>query len=71
MIQYCKGKGSRAVIMKLVVVETIYGIWKYHNEVTFGKDVNNTNIHERIIDVIVHRAWNIIRLRDYITRLII
>ncbi|XP_058775295.1 uncharacterized protein LOC131649554 [Vicia villosa] len=56
LIPYCKGKGKKSDIMKLAIAETVYKIWHYRNEVSFGQSVNNTNIEDRIINTIIYRA---------------
>lgn len=32
LVDYSKGKGLRASILKLAAAETIYGIWSYRND---------------------------------------
>lgn len=55
--QHCKGKGWRAALLKCAITETIYYIWKHRNDKIFGKDVNNRNIYDVIIDTIIYRVW--------------
>ncbi|XP_058765198.1 uncharacterized protein LOC131638647 [Vicia villosa] len=54
-----KGKSFRASKLKIVVAETVYGIWKFRNEYTFGLNTNKdtTTIVHKIIDSIVFRGW--------------
>jgi hypothetical protein len=47
-----KGNGWKTLLLKSVVVETIYTLWKYRNDVCFGNRVHNTNIEEDIINTI-------------------
>lgn len=66
-----KGKGHRATLLKTALTETVYELWKYRNEVSFGGIVNNTHIGKKIMDSIVYRSWTHKKMREYIARLLI
>ena len=48
-----KGKCWKTSILKLVAIETLYGVWKYRNNKNYGNSVDNTKIVENILDMIV------------------
>lgn len=50
-------------MIKLAIVETVYGIWKYKNNKIFNKSVNITNIAEKFVEVIVYRGGVVISLK--------
>lgn len=41
----------------LAVSETICGIWKFRNKMSFGKNVGNMKIGDTIINILVYREW--------------
>ncbi|KAI5404002.1 hypothetical protein KIW84_051225 [Lathyrus oleraceus] len=65
IIGNAKGKGWKAVMMKLAIAETVYGIWKCKNYKIFIMNVNITNIVEKIIELIVYRGSVVISLKTY------
>lgn len=69
LISSTKGKGKRHAILKLAAAETLYGIWRYRNDKSFGNTVDNTKIADNIIDMIVYRGWYSGYLRDHIANL--
>ncbi|XP_058725538.1 uncharacterized protein LOC131596817 [Vicia villosa] len=68
---YAKGKGWRAMLMKMAIAETIYCIWQHQNNICFDNSVDNKNIERKIIDYIVYRGWKIPNLRRHITSLML
>lgn len=44
LVQKYKGKSIRADILKLALAETVYGVWKYRNFASFGRDIDITKI---------------------------
>lgn len=69
IIQNIKCKGNRTTILKLVVTESIYEIWRYRNDTSFENVVHNKSITEKVIDTIVYRGWSNRKLRAHIARL--
>lgn len=69
LIHKIKGKCWKASILKLVVKETLYGVWKYHNDKSYGNSVDNTKTVENILDMIVYRRWYNGTLITHITKL--
>lgn len=49
IISFTKGKGWRPAILKLAITETLYGVWKYCNDISYGNTVNKTKIVDNII----------------------
>lgn len=56
LTQRCKEKGWRVILIKLVVAETIYEIWRYINDIIYGNDVINIKIKEKFIYTIAYRG---------------
>jgi hypothetical protein len=69
IIHHTKGKGVRAKILKLAFTESVYEIWRYKNDISFGNDVENKHIDEHIIDNIVYRGWTTRSLRTHLANL--
>lgn len=46
-----KGKGPWAKMIKLSATECIYEVWQYKNGISYGNDVHNKKIDEKIIDL--------------------
>ncbi|CAK8569331.1 unnamed protein product [Lathyrus sativus] len=61
-----KGKGWKVDVLKTLVAETIYNIWGYRNSITFGNIVDNTIMDTKIIDNVIYRGWQNIRIRKYL-----
>lgn len=40
----CKGKGWKTILLKVVITQTVYDVWRYRNETSYGCKVNITNI---------------------------
>lgn len=53
LIQQEKGKSFKASIFKITIIKTIYELWTFRNEKSFGKSVDNKNIGKIIIDTIL------------------
>lgn len=53
----CKSKNWRSNIVKIAIAETVYEVWKSRNATMFLKDYRDTNIAQRIIDLIANRIW--------------
>jgi hypothetical protein len=49
IIQRTKGKGDHANILKLAFTESVYEIWRYRNDISFGNVVQKKHIEEKII----------------------
>ncbi|CAK8536300.1 unnamed protein product [Lathyrus sativus] len=65
-----KGKGWRVAVLKMVVAETIhYTIWRYRNSITFGNNVDNTTLGTNIIDNVIYRGWQNLRIRKHLVSL--
>ncbi|XP_058752653.1 uncharacterized protein LOC131625840 [Vicia villosa] len=64
-----RGKGWRAMVVKVGITETIYSIWRLRNDTCFKNNVDNTNIVDRIKDSIVYRLWNIRKFRQHVARI--
>ncbi|XP_058776535.1 uncharacterized protein LOC131650841 [Vicia villosa] len=71
LIQNCKGKSIRADMVKLAIMEAVYGIWMYKNYVSFGKDIDRLKIGTNIIDMIVYRGWGKMKIRPHISSLML
>lgn len=56
MIHNIKGKEWRAHLLKLDAMESLYGIWKYRNDISYNNSVDNTKIVENSFDMIVYRG---------------
>ncbi|MCI04098.1 hypothetical protein A2U01_0025141 [Trifolium medium] len=69
IIQQTKGKGGRAKILKLAFTESVYEIWRYRNDVSFGNAVQNQHTDGKIIDTIVYRGWTNRNLRTHLAKL--
>jgi hypothetical protein len=69
IIHHTKGKGARAEILKLAFIESVYEIWRYRNDISFGNDVQNKHNDEHIIDNIVYRGWSNRNLRTHLANL--
>lgn len=64
LVDCSKGKGFRAPFSNLRLPKTIYGIWNYRNDKSFGQNVTNPNqnvtnpnLGDKNIDTIVYRGW--------------
>ncbi|XP_058770309.1 uncharacterized protein LOC131643950 [Vicia villosa] len=66
-----KGKGWRARILKLAVIETIHETWLFRNSIVFNNDMYRNNTKERIIDSIVYRGWRNRKIRLHIANLMV
>ncbi|KAK2421853.1 hypothetical protein QL285_032436 [Trifolium repens] len=69
ILQYSKGKGCRAKVLKLAFTESVYEIWRYRNDISFGNNVQNKHIEGDIIDTIVYRGWTNRKLRTHLAKL--
>ena len=69
MIHYTKEKGWKTSILKLTTAETIYGVWRYRNNKSYGNSVDNTQIVANIIDMIIYNAWYSGKIREHIAKL--
>ncbi|XP_058777120.1 uncharacterized protein LOC131651476 [Vicia villosa] len=63
--QICKRRKWRGRILVCAVAETIYAIWRLRNDTVFGHDVKNS-IGREIIDTIVYRCWENVKLRPHL-----
>ncbi|CAK8543474.1 unnamed protein product [Lathyrus sativus] len=61
-----KGKGWKVDVLKMLVAETIYNIWRYRNSKTFGNIVDNTTMDTKIIDNVIYRGWQNIKIRKHL-----
>ncbi|CAK8536608.1 unnamed protein product [Lathyrus sativus] len=61
-----KGKGWKAEILRMLAAETIYNIWGYKNDKTFGNTIDNTTTISNIIDCVIYRGWNNTRIRKHL-----
>ncbi|XP_058752433.1 uncharacterized protein LOC131625603 [Vicia villosa] len=66
IIQHTRGKSAKAAVLKMAITETIYEIWNMRNNKSFGKNVGNTKIGQKIIDTLIYRGWNNKKVRKYI-----
>ncbi|XP_058742641.1 uncharacterized protein LOC131615169 [Vicia villosa] len=71
LIKTSKGKSNKTAVLKLAITETIYELWSYRNDKSFGNSVNNKSIRKKIIDTIVYRGWNSVKLKKYIAILML
>ncbi|XP_058769114.1 uncharacterized protein LOC131642986 [Vicia villosa] len=71
VMEKCKGKGSKATILKCAFTETIYETWIFRNRCCFGrsKESDNVNIGPSITDYIVYRSWPNHKLKKYVAKL--
>lgn len=69
--QHNKGIGNITTLLKLVATESNYKIWQYRNDISFGNDVHDNKIEDRIIDMIVYIGWNNRKLRAHLARLML
>ncbi|XP_058726610.1 uncharacterized protein LOC131597970 [Vicia villosa] len=63
-------KGTKAKLLKMAFTEAVYGIWKRRNDKVF-KHTSYTDCVQDIIDCILYRCWNYIKLRNYIGQLLL
>ncbi|CAK8564326.1 unnamed protein product [Lathyrus sativus] len=70
LVTQCKGKGWRKCILRSAVAETIYEVWKYHNNSVFGNNVN-LEIRDLVISTLANREWVNSRMRHHIATLLI
>ncbi|XP_058734020.1 uncharacterized protein LOC131605711 [Vicia villosa] len=61
-------KGTRAKLLKMAFTESVYGIWTRRNDIVFNH-TSHTDFVPNIIDCIVYRSWNYMKLRNYIGQL--
>ncbi|XP_058747184.1 uncharacterized protein LOC131620196 [Vicia villosa] len=63
-----KKKSWKTRLLKTAFVETVYACWSYRNAIVYRADDRdrNRNIHNEIIDTIVHRIWRKPSLREKI-----
>ncbi|CAK8575857.1 unnamed protein product [Lathyrus sativus] len=71
LTQQCKGKGRNVAMIKLSITETAYELWKLRNEKSFSKVDTNNRICNRIIESIMYKGWNNLKLRKYIASLMV
>jgi hypothetical protein len=69
IIQRTKGKGGHAKILKLAFTESVYHIWRYRNDISFGNAVQNKHIEGKIIDTIVYKGRTNRKLRTHLAKL--
>ncbi|XP_058771367.1 uncharacterized protein LOC131644788 [Vicia villosa] len=67
--QICKGKSTRASMLKMAVVESVYGVWNYRNSISFGNMIDKNRIVRNIIDMLVYRGWTKEKLRPHLASL--
>ncbi|CAK8574804.1 unnamed protein product [Lathyrus sativus] len=70
LITQCKGKGWRKCILRSVVAETTYELWKYRNNIVFGNTVN-LEIRDLVISTLANRGWANTRMSHHIATLLI
>ncbi|CAK8563801.1 unnamed protein product [Lathyrus sativus] len=68
---YCRGKGKRVGVMKIVIVETVYHCWNYMNNTCFNRNQNIDKIEvvNNIIEFIIQRGSYNRKYRKYIALL--
>jgi hypothetical protein len=69
IIQRTKGKGGHAKILKLAFTESVYDIWRYRKDISFGNVVKNKHIEVKIINTIFYRGWTNRKLRTHLAKL--
>lgn len=70
LLPLCRGKNSRAKILKCAIAETVYAVWHNKNKVSFGGDESKLIDGPTVVDTIVNRWWPISKLRQKISTLI-
>lgn len=71
ILNHSRGKGWRQRLLKLAFTETVYETRLYRNDNCFGRTGSNGVIAQRIIDMIVYRAWLIPKLKAPVGRLML
>ncbi|CAK8543759.1 unnamed protein product [Lathyrus sativus] len=61
-----KGKGWKVDVLKMLVAETIHNIWGYRNSIIFGNSVDNTTMDTNIIDNVIYRGWQNLKIRKHL-----
>lgn len=62
--------GWRVSMLKLAFTETLYGIWKYRNDVVFHHHTNS-NTYDSIIDFIMYMGWSSKKIKNHIASLMV
>ncbi|XP_058775933.1 uncharacterized protein LOC131650232 [Vicia villosa] len=70
MVNRCKSKSWKSVLLKTAFAETIHACWLYRNSLIFKNEDKDSGTHRNIardiIDRIVQRVWNKTSLRGKI-----
>ncbi|CAK8535015.1 unnamed protein product [Lathyrus sativus] len=61
-----KGKGWKVDVLKMLVAETIHSIWGYRNSIIFGNTVDNTTMDTNVIDNVIYRGWQNLKIRKHL-----
>ena len=65
------GKSWKSNLLKTAFAETVYAIWIERNTVCFQQKPANQHLEDKIIDVLINRAWADPRLRAHCTTLML
>ncbi|XP_058739152.1 uncharacterized protein LOC131611042 [Vicia villosa] len=71
ILEKTKGKGWRAMLLKLALTETVHEIWLFRNDFIFNSDTHRNKIVEKIIDCIAYRGWVNRKLRLHVANLML
>ncbi|XP_058784180.1 uncharacterized protein LOC131658948 [Vicia villosa] len=71
ILKNTKGKGWRAMLLKLAVTEAVHEIWLFRNDLIFNSNTYRSNTVEKIVDYIAYRGWDNRKLRLHVASLML